>query len=333
MKSIKNLLFVCSCVLLLVGCEQTTPTRISVIFDSDTNNELDDQNALAYLLFNQQVFDIKGITTCATYNGGDIDSHYNEALRVVKLCDQENEVNVIKGANNNFDQIKTTISKANFDGYEAVNFIIDEAKKIKGEKLQICAVGKLTNIALALVKAPEITDKIKVIWLGSNYPDKGEYNQENDVPSVNFVLNTNVEFEMLPCRYGALTGTDGVKIYKATIQEKIAGFGVQLNTTVKGRDGRDYTNFGDYAVTLFKNAEYYLDPPSHALFDMVTVAIMKNPKWGQKTVIPAPVIKNGVWVDRPNNTRKIIIWENYNADKMLDDFFTTLKYPHLTAFQ
>ncbi|AZQ65452.1 nucleoside hydrolase [Flammeovirga pectinis] len=329
MKILNQFFILCCLVLLNISCDQNRTTKIPVIFDSDTNNELDDQNALAYLLFNQQVFDIKGITTCATYNGGDIDSHYNEAVRVVKLCDQEGKVNVIKGANKDFNQIKNSIDKEVFDGYEAVDFIISEAKKIQGEKLQICAVGKLTNIALALLKAPEIESKIKVIWLGSNYPDKGEYNQENDIPSVNFVLNTHVEFEMLPCRYGELTGTDGVKIYKATIQEKIAGLGVQLDHKIKGRDGGTYSNFGDYAVTLFKNAEYYLDPPSHALFDMVTVAIMKNPNWGKQTVLPAPIISGQEWVDRPNNSRKIILWENYDADKMIKDFFTTLKHPHL----
>ena len=60
--------------------------KMPVIFDTDANNELDDQHALAYLLFNGNTFDVKGITDNATYNGGDIDSHVAEAERVIKLC-------------------------------------------------------------------------------------------------------------------------------------------------------------------------------------------------------------------------------------------------------
>ena len=60
--------------------------RIRVILDTDANNELDDQHAIAYLLFNGQVFDVEGITVNRTRGGGDIQSQYAEALRVVQLC-------------------------------------------------------------------------------------------------------------------------------------------------------------------------------------------------------------------------------------------------------
>ena len=36
--------------------------KIRVILDTDANNELDDQHAIAYMLFNSQVFNIEGIT-------------------------------------------------------------------------------------------------------------------------------------------------------------------------------------------------------------------------------------------------------------------------------
>lgn len=56
----KNLLLVSLSVLLIAfsyaGSCTKADKRISVIFDSDANNELDDQHALAYLLFNADVF-------------------------------------------------------------------------------------------------------------------------------------------------------------------------------------------------------------------------------------------------------------------------------------
>ena len=64
----------------------------SVIFDTDANNELDDQHALAYLLLNGNDFDVKGVTVNATRSGGNIDQHYLEAERVIKLCDLDGKI-------------------------------------------------------------------------------------------------------------------------------------------------------------------------------------------------------------------------------------------------
>ena len=152
--------------------------RMSVIFDTDANNELDDQQAMAYLFFNSQLFDTKAVTVNATENGGNIDEQYAEADRVMRLCKVSNKIPLLKGANGSFSEIEKGLSNPNFDGYKAVNFIIDEAKKHKSDKLIVLAVGKLTNIALALKSyanscglAPEdsetFTDEISV-FVGGN---------------------------------------------------------------------------------------------------------------------------------------------------------------------
>ena len=36
--------------------------KIRIILDTDANNELDDQHAIAYMLFNDSIFDVEGIT-------------------------------------------------------------------------------------------------------------------------------------------------------------------------------------------------------------------------------------------------------------------------------
>ena len=61
-----------------ISCSSDKYTKIQVIFDTDANNELDDQHALAYLLFNKQSFDVLGVTINSTYNGGEVQSHYND---------------------------------------------------------------------------------------------------------------------------------------------------------------------------------------------------------------------------------------------------------------
>lgn len=304
------------------------PTKIPVIFDTDANNELDDQHALAYLLFNGKTFDVCGVTVNATFNGGAIQAHYAEAERVMKLCNLAGKIPLIAGANADFETIRKRVESANYDGQKAVDFIIEEARKKRAQKLVLLPVGKLTNIALALQIAPDIKDKVRIVWLGSNYPEKGEYNQDNDIPSLNYILEQEVPFEMVMVRYGKPSGSDAVRATPADINENMPGLGPTV-TPVVGRHDGAFKNFGDYSVDLFKHAELHGTPPSRALFDMVAVAILKNPKWGVTREIPAPILVDEIWQERPDNPRKILLWENFNSDFILTDFYTTMKNPVL----
>ena len=80
--------------------------KIRVILDTDANNELDDQHAIAYMLFNGQKFEVAGITVNETYNGGNIDKHFEEAVRVVKLCSLYSAIKVYKGATGQYNEKK-----------------------------------------------------------------------------------------------------------------------------------------------------------------------------------------------------------------------------------
>lgn len=305
-----------------------SPQLVPVVFDTDANNELDDQHAMAYLFFNGSTFDVLGVTVNATYNGGEIEEHYKEAERVMQLCNVDEEVPLFLGANADFEEIRQFISKPEYDGKEAVDFIIEEARKPRDQKLVLIPVGKLTNIALALEKAPDINNKIRIVWLGSNYPEKGEYNLDNDIPSLNYVLDQNVPFEMVTVRYGKPSGSDAVKATLVDINKKMPGTGPEVNP-VTGRHGGTFTHFGDYSINLFDHAKMYGDPPSRALFDMVAVAVVKNPAWGEQKVISAPILVEEEWKERPENNRKIIIWENFEKETILIDFYNSIQNPVL----
>lgn len=315
--------------LLLLSCGSGERTHgassgKSIIFDTDANNELDDQHALAYLLFNDSTFNIKAITVNATYNGGNIEGHYLEAKRVMQLCGWWGKTPLLKGANASFAAIRNNVAKPGFDGQEAVDFIIEQAKKEKGN-LIVLAVGKLTNVALAVEKAPEISKLIRVVWLGSNYPLPGEYNQDNDTVSMNYLLNKEVPFEMVTVRYGKPSGTSAVTATKAEIQARMPGLGPLASNPVEGRHGGTFTRFGDYSVNLFEHIDYHDSTMSRALFDMVAVAILKNPSWGEKKDIPAPVLIDRKWQERPSNPRKIVLWENFDKGSIMTDFYATMK--------
>lgn len=306
----------------LGGCGK--PPMHRIIFDTDANNELDDQHALAYLLFNGDLFHVEGVTVNATFNGGNIDEHVEEARRVMELCESYGRIPLLKGSNGSFGEIRNEVHKPDFDGADAVNFIIKHANAPSRKELILLPVGKLTNIALALEKDPSIASRIRIVWLGSNYPQPGEYNQNNDTAAMNFLLNTDVPFEMVTVRYGLPSGTDAVRVTPEEVYRMMPGVGPRTKQPVTGRHGGSFYTFGDYSVSLFEHAEYYGDPPSRALFDMAAVAVVKNPSWAMATDIPAPVLINNQWVERPGNPRTITIYENFNRNEILKDFYDSM---------
>jgi hypothetical protein len=146
---------------------------------------------------------------------------------------------------------------------------------------------------------------------------------------MNYVLNSNIPLEIVTVRYGKASGTDAVRASLADIRRHMPGLGPVYPPGVSGRHGGSYYNFGDYSVNLFEHIDLHGDPPSRALFDMVAVAVLKEPAWGEKKHIPAPILINNQWVERPGNTRQITLWENFRKQEILDDFFNSMRHPHL----
>ena len=299
-----------------------------VLLDTDANNELDDQHAIAYMLFSGDVFDVEGITVNRTRGGGDVELQAAEAERIVTLAGLRRVFTVFRGANGSFAEIAPHVREPNFDGASAVNEIIKQAKA-PGAPLTLVPIGKLTNVALALLKEPSIASKVRIVWLGSNYPEPGEYNQENDEGALQYLLDTDVPFEIALVRYGTPTGTDHVRVTRDEIHARMPGKGPRVRVAVPGRHGGRFSTFGDYSVDLFDHIELSGNPPSRALYDMAAVAIVKNPAWAHPRKIPAPKLENGKWVERPDNKRMITLWENFDRDAIMNDFYATMDRPVL----
>ncbi|WP_206073523.1 nucleoside hydrolase [Maribacter sp. 4G9] len=246
----------------------------------------------------------------------------------MQLCNLKDAVPLLKGSEKNFEEISKEFDPEAFDGQEGVDFILETTKK---DSVLIVAVGKLTNIALALKKDPSFADRTKVVWLGSNYPEPGEYNQDNDTIAMNYVLNSKIPFEMFTVRYGKPSGTDAVSVTKSEVNQKMPGLGPVASEPIEGRHGGSFSTFGDYSVNLFEHIFDHIDhqgsQQSRPLFDMVALAILKNPSWGSTQEIPAPILIDNQWVERPQNQRKITLWENFEKEPILTDFYSTLERP------
>ena len=317
--TICRVLVVAALMVLCASCSRDDG-RIDVIFDTDANNEIDDQHAIAYLLLSDDVFNTLGLTTNTTRNGGDISLQTLEARRVTKLVGKE-DTPIYEGADGSFEDILPTIREKSFDGCQAVKFIVAQAKKHSSKSpLTVIAVGKLTNVALALALKPSIAKRIRLVWLGTNYPEPGEYNFDNDIPAVNYVLDTKVPFEITLVCGGKDNGTAAVKVSREHVHEYFTGIGPKASEPVEGRHGGRFLFFGDYSVDLFDNVPELV----RSLFDMSAVAIVKNPAWAKTRVIPAPTFQDGKWVERPDNPRTVTLWEYFDRDAIVADFEATL---------
>ena len=56
----------------------------------------------------------------------------------------------------------------------------------------------------------------------------------------------------------------------------------------------------------------------------VNATSVKNPKWADRVTIGAPKFVDGKWIDRPDNPRKIVIWENFDKKGIMKDFYTRM---------
>lgn len=63
------------------------------------------------------------------------------------------------------------------------------------------SIGCLTNVALAIKKAPEIINHIEVIWLGTNFlfGPNSDFNFIQDVEAVKIVFKSEVKLTIIPC--------------------------------------------------------------------------------------------------------------------------------------
>ncbi len=298
---------------------ETAAARTRVIIDSDANNELDDQHAIAYALFSSDELETEAVAVHRTALGGGIDQHLAEARRVVQLSGAA--VPVLKGADGEFNAIKDSVREPGFDGQEAVDYIVQSAFASDARRLTLVAIGKLTDVALALHKDPSIAGQLRVVWLGSNWPDPGEYNLLNDEAAASYVVDSGVELAIAVVRYGAPSGTDAVRVETAEIKRVMPGLGPRVDPPVAGRSGGSFSSFGDYSVELFSAS----NAPSRALFDVAAIAVVKNAGFAQARVVAAPELRDDRWSDRPDAGHSVTFYEMFDRCSIVADFFDSMR--------
>lgn len=198
-------------ILLLITCLSIITASFArkqkVWLDADTGNEMDDLYAIVRLIKDPNV-ELVGLSS-AHFNNPDLlvfekwNAYDTKGLNTVAESQRLNE-QILKalgkidiphplGADR---QIGRAWGQQDARDSEAAQGIITAVKSLpEGEKLDILTIGAMTNLASALIIAPEIKTRIRCFALGAQYEpktrvwNKNEFNIRNDLNAFDYLLN------------------------------------------------------------------------------------------------------------------------------------------------
>lgn len=278
--------------------------KINVILDTDTYNECDDQFALSYMLLSQDRFNIEVITVAPYHHDNDIsieegqEKSYQEILKICKWLNFDTENKVFKGING---YIENGYNQTN----EAVEKIIEIARK--NDKTYIMAIGAITNVALAIKKAPDIIEKVEIIWLGGHSPicnNNKEFNFRQDVKAIKEIFNSKVKLTIIPCK--GVASNLKISIY-------------ELEHYLKGKN-----ELCNYLCSRFYDDEIHGIKTRRVIGDISVIAYLINKEWFEEKEMDCPEIKKDLSYSFNKNDRKIKFVTYLDSDKIYKDLFNKL---------
>jgi inosine-uridine nucleoside N-ribohydrolase len=283
--------------------------KVRVVIDTDTFNEIDDQFALVQLLLSKERCDVEAIYAAPFHNkrssgpGDGMERSYEEILRLLERMEIPPQGFVHRGV---CDYVGP--GKQPRDA-EAVDDLIARAQRGSVEApLYVVAIGAISNVASALIKAPEIAGRMVVIWLGGHalhWPHTVEFNLRQDVGGAQVLLDSGVPLVLVPCM--------GVTSHLlSTVPE------IERHVEVHGEIGR-------FLAMRYKGyAEEHVGW-SKEIWDMAAVAWLIDATWTPSVVVPTPILTDQMtWSFDP--ARHAMRYVTYvSRDPILKDFFKKLE--------
>lgn len=279
-----------------------------VILDTDTFNEIDDQFALIWSLLAPEI-DLRGVTAAPFFNSNSsgpadgMERSYQEILKILAMM--HSQVPAFRGSAGFMSDPASPLES------EAVDFIIREAALARQENqhLYIAAIGAITNVASALLKAPHLASEITVVWLGGqplDHPTQTEFNFRGDYNATRAFFASGVEILQYPCARVVAA----LSIRLPELRERLAGCG----------------EISDYLTGIFHNAIEGDESRPRVIWDICTVAFFALPevtKWS----FPARPVWNADISFTPSDTGKFAIAESIAREEVFDSMFD-----RITAF-
>lgn len=282
--------------------------HVSMVLDTDTYNEVDDQFAVAYALLSPERLQVESLYAAPFHNArstGPADGmqkSYDEILRILQRLDRSPEQFVYKGSPAYLPGPEQPVMS------DAAEDLIIKALAPRQGPLYVLAIGAITNVASAILLRPEIIKHIVVVWLGGqphNWPTAREFNLEQDVHAARVIFDSGVPLVHIPCTNVA-----------------------QHLTTTKAELGAHIQGHGPLADYLYETLCGYHDDHfawAKVIWDISTVAWLINSDWVPTVLTHSPVLTDQVtWShDRSRHLIREAIHCNRNA--IFGDLFRRLR--------
>jgi len=234
---------------------------------------------------------------------------YQEIIRVYEKLGMKPDGQVYRGATQYMTAADEPVNS------DSVDAIIDVAKS-GTQPLYIAALGCVTNIASALLRAPEIRENIVVVWT-SAYPSSAPHcnlpslNLRQDLHASRLMFDSGVPLVYLP---GYHVGAQ-LKISLPEVERFIAGAG----------------DIGDYLHHLFTNNPLHTmfafeDTPRRTwvIWDIINIAWLINPAWVPTITTSSPILDDELYWIVDNNRHNILEAHDVQRDEIFIDFYDKL---------
>ena len=283
---------------------------VKTILDTDTYNEIDDQFALVQMLLSKERIDVLSINAApfSMNNRSDdpqkgMELSYEEIFRLLKKINFKKNNFVFKGSTKyvGFD-------KKPIDSPAADNIIENALKCSESDPLYVVAIGAITNVASAILKEPEIINKIVVVWLGGNalyWPENNEFNLKQDIGGAQVLFDSGVSLVLVPCK--------GVTSHLISTVPEIEKY------------IEPHGEIGKFLAMRFKEYNNNHKGWSKEIWDMAAVSWVLNEEWTPTNIAPSPILLDDKTWTFDENRHPIKIVYDIKRDLILQDFIEKLE--------
>ncbi len=280
---------------------------VEMVLDTDTYNEIDDQFAVVYSLLSPNLT-VSGLYAAPFFNsrsqspGDGMERSYQEILRLLDALGIGSRDRVLRGSTGYLPAEDSPVDSP------AARDLVARARTPRAGPLYVLAIGAITNVASALLMAPDIAGRIVVVWLGGHpyyWPDTSEFNLKQDVPAARVVFDSGVPLVHIPCKNVA-------EHLRTTLPE--------MEAYVKGRGA-----IGDYLFGIYRAFIPDQYARSKVLWDISTVAWLNNPDWVPTVLAPSPVLRDDLtWGPTDARRHVVRVATDVHRDDVYRDLFGRL---------
>lgn len=279
--------------------------RKRVVIDTDAFNEIDDQFAVSYGWLSPHL-DVEAVYAAPFHNdrssgpGDGMIKSLEELHRLFELLEAPKEV-LFQGATDwlDPDQVRTSPS---------VEDLVRRARTATPEDpLYVIALAAPTNVASALLTAPDIGDRVVVVWMGAHpttWYEAADFNASQDIAATNVLLDGTAPLVHLP-------GFNVTEHLRTSLWE--------LDAHLQGSGP-----LGRYLLSIYRDHRHDHVGRTKEIWDLGPVAWLVDDSWAPSTLLPSPrVTACGAWWRHPGRP---LLREVYRLDRdaIFMDLFTLL---------